>query len=140
VASWIALRQDTAPPPAKDPVETLRGLETSWAGAVATGDPARIGRFLAADFLFTGPASILQDRAGHLEDFRTGKLKIASMQIKDSTVHPYESGAAVSVLADVKGTYDGRDIGGTYRFLDAWLLSQRAWLAVARQQTRVATA
>jgi Domain of unknown function (DUF4440) len=140
VASWIALRQDAAPPPPKDPVETLRGLETSWAAAVGTGDPDRIGRFLADDFLFVGAGGALQDRTQHLGDFRTGKLKVASMQITDSTIHPYESGAAVSTLAAVKGTYDGRDIGGAYRFLDAWLLSQRTWLAVARQQTRVAPA
>jgi hypothetical protein len=62
------------------------------------------------------------------------------VQITDATVHAYESSAAVSTLVDVKGTFDGRDISGTYRFLDAWLLTRRTWLAVARQQTRVATA
>jgi hypothetical protein len=138
VASWIAVRQNAAPPPAQDPVETLRALETSWAAAVSTNDPNQIGRFLAPDFLFVGASGILQDRAQHLDDFRTGKLKVASVQIKDSTIHPYESSAAVSTLVIVKGTYAGRDITGSYRFLDAWLLRNRTWLAVARQQTRTA--
>jgi hypothetical protein len=139
VASWIALHQDAPPPAPQDPVETLRGLETSWAAVVGTNDPDQIGKFLAADFLFIGAGGILQDRAQHLDDFKTGKLKVTSVQITDSTIHPSESSAAVSAIADVKGTYDGRDIGGTYRFLDAWLYAGRRWLAAARQQTRVAT-
>lgn len=139
VASWIALRQDAAPPKPKDPVETLRGLETSWAVAVGTNDPDKIGRFLAEDFLFVGAGGILQDRTQHLGDFQSGKLKVTSVQITDSTIHSYESSAAVSTLVTVKGSYDGRDISGTYRFLDAWSLTRRTWLAVARQQTRVAT-
>jgi hypothetical protein len=139
VASWIAVHQDVAPPSPKDPVETLRQLETSWAAAVGTNNPDQIGQFLSDDFLFVGAGGVLQDRTQHLADFRSGKLKVASVQITDSTIHPYDSGAMVSTLASVKGSYDGRDITGNYRFLDGWLLASRKWLAVARQQTRVAT-
>ena len=139
-ASWIALHQDANPSPPKDPVEALGGLETAWAAAVGTNDPTKIARFLAPDFLFIGAGGILQNRAQHLDDFRTGKLKVASVQIKDSTIQPYESSAIVSTLAVVEGNYDGRDISGTYRFLDAWLLTRTTWLAVGRQQTRVASA
>ena len=137
VASWIALHRDVEPPSAQDPVDALTKLGTSWAAAVGTNNPDQIGHFLSPDFLFVGAGGILQDRAQHLDDFKTGKLKVASVQITDSTIHPYESSAAVSAQAVVKGSYDGRDISGTYRFLDAWLLTRRTWLAVARQQTRV---
>src|SRR5262249_54157860 len=122
------------------PVETLRGLETAWAAAVGTNDPDRVAKFLAAEFLFVGAGGVLQNRTQHLEDFRTGKLKVASVQITDSTIHPSKSSATVKAQVDVKGNYDGRDISGTYRFLDAWLLTRKTWSAVARQQTRVAQA
>ena len=139
VASWIALRKDAETPPPIDPNEQLPKLESGWAAAAMTNNPDEIGRYLAKDFLFVGAGGILQSRAEHLEDFRSGRLKVSSVEIKDTKVAVYDSSAVVNSLSFVVGKLPDRDIKGDYRFMDTWLFQNRQWLAVARQQTAVAT-
>jgi hypothetical protein len=137
VASWIAVRKDQDTPPADDPNARLTQLERDWAAAVTTNKPAEIGRYLTSDFFFVGASGVLQSRAEHLDDFKTEKLKVKAVDVKDVKLSVAVSGAAVNTLAGVAGQYNGRDISGDYRFMDTWLYQGKQWLAVARQQTRV---
>ncbi|MES2791044.1 MAG: tyrosinase family protein [Planctomycetota bacterium] len=137
--------QERAQPPvaksgtAADGVEAqLKELETKWATTVATNDPDQIGRFFTDDFLFVGAGGVLQDRQQHLEDFKTGLLKVESVTIKEFTVHAYQNYAVVNTLTHVEGKLGTRDLKGEYRFMDTWSHNGKQWLAVARQQTRVA--
>ncbi len=139
VASFIAVRKDADTPAPADPNPLLTRLETSWAAAVMTNNPDEIGRFLAAGFLFVGAGGILQTREQHLDDFRTGRLKVTSVQIKDTQLIVWDGSAVASTLTSVAGKLGERDITGDYRFMDTWQYQGRQWLAVARQQTKVAT-
>jgi ketosteroid isomerase-like protein len=114
----------------------LEKLEDDWAAAVETNDPDRIGRFFTKDFLFVGAGGVLQDRQQHLDDFRSGRLKIESVKIERKTVHIYEGAAVVSSRVNVKGKFGTRDISGPYQFTDTWVKQGGRWLAAARQQTQ----
>jgi hypothetical protein len=138
VASWIALRKDADTPSPADPNQVLPQLETAWAAAVMTNNPDEIGRFLADGFLFVGAGGVLQTRAQHLDDFRSGKLKVTSVQIKDTKLIVWDGSAVASTLTSVVGKLGDRDITGDYRFMDSWQYQNKTWLAVARQQTKVA--
>jgi hypothetical protein len=138
VASWIALRKDADTPAQTDPNQLLTQLETSWAAAVMTNNPDEIGRFLADGFLFVGAGGILQTRDQHLNDFRTGLLKVTSVQIKDTKLIVWDGAAVASTLTSVAGKLGDRDITGDYRFMDSFQVQNKSWLAVARQQTKVA--
>jgi|GEM_PF-198760 len=146
VAQWIAVQQDSgnakemakaSPAGAKEAEQQVRQLEASWAAAVITHDPNKIGQLFSDDFAFVGPNGVLQDRNQHLEDFRSGKLKIESMTIQTIQVNIYDSVAVATVVASVKGAFDGHDIAGTYDFLDTWRLIHGRWLATARKQKKV---
>lgn len=119
-------------------VNELQALEARWASAVETNDPERIGSFFTPDFLFVGAGGVLQDRTQHLNDFRTGRLKVQSVVIGASTIHVYEGVAVVSSKVEVKGNFGDRDISGPYQFTDTFIKHEGRWLSVARQQTRVA--
>jgi hypothetical protein len=138
VASWIAVRKDADTPAQSDPDPLLTQLETSWATAVTTNNPDEIGRFLADGFLFVGAGGVLQTKAQHLDDFRTGRLKVTSVQIKDTKLILWDGAAVASTLTSVAGKLGDRDITGDYRFMDSWQYQNKQWLAVARQQTKVA--
>jgi len=116
--------------------ELLKQLEADWATAVATNDANQIARFFADDFLFVGAGGILQDRKQHLEDFRSGRLKVDSVTIEDTTIHVYVGAAVVSSRVTVKGKFGDRDISGPYQFTDTWVKLGGHWLAAARQQTQ----
>jgi hypothetical protein len=145
VAQWIAVKQDSNRPtntgailgaPAED---ELRQLENEWAAAVATNDADTIGRFFPEKLLFVGAGGVLQNRDEHLDDFRSGRLRISSVRVEDFVAHVYDRFAVVNTIASVKGHFANRDISGKYRFMDTWRMSNNGWQAVARQQTRVAS-
>jgi FtsP/CotA-like multicopper oxidase with cupredoxin domain/peroxiredoxin len=150
VAQWIAVRQDANVPAStnRDGIsrldiarveQQLCDLESKWALAVGTDDADKIGAFLANDFLFVGAGGILQSRQQHLDDFRQKRLRVQSVIVKECIVHAYGDFAVASTLTSVKGKLGERDISGDYRFMDTLRLAKGTWLAIARQQTKVAT-
>jgi hypothetical protein len=124
---------------AGDAANELTKLEVDWAAAVETNDPDRIASFFADDFLFVGAGGILQNREEHLDDFRSGRLKIVSVKLGPSTVHVHGDAAVVSSQVGVEGKFGPRNISGAYQFTDTWRETGGRWLALARQQTRVAS-
>jgi hypothetical protein len=143
VAQWIAVRADGKGPgnaviPQQMAQQELRQLENAWATAVGTNDAVKIGRFFPERFLFVGAGGVLQNRDEHLDDFRSGRLKVDSVTVMDVTAEVYEEFAITSTLTAVKGKLGNRDISGNYRFMDTWRKKDGQWFAVARQQTRVA--
>lgn len=118
--------------------DQLEELETKWAQTVATNDPDQIGKFFTDDFLFVGAGGVLQNRTQHLDDFRSGLLKVQSVEVLDIDIHTYDSFAVTNILVHVEGKIGERDLKGEYRFMDTWRKQKDRWLAVARQQTRVA--
>ena len=137
VASFIAVRKDAGTPAQNDPNQVLTQLETAWAVAATTNDPEQIGKFLGDGFIFVGAAGILQTRQQHLDAFKTGKLKVASVQIKDIRLNVWDGAAVASSLATVVGKAGDRDINGDYRFMDTFQVQGKNWVAVARQETQV---
>jgi len=117
----------------------LRKREADWAAAVETNDPKLIGQFFTEDFLFVGAGGILQTRMQHLDDFQSGRLKVESVKIIESTIHVHHDAAVASSRVNVKGKFGDRDISGSYQFTDSWLKQNGQWLALARQQTKIAT-
>jgi hypothetical protein len=137
VASFIAVRKDAGTPAQNDPNQVLTQLETAWAVAATTNQPDQIGKFLGDGFIFVGAGGILQTRQQHLDDFKTGKLKVTSVQIKDVQLNVWDGAAVASSLATVVGKIGDRDINGDYRFMDTFQVQGKNWVAVARQQTQV---
>ena len=115
----------------------LTRLENDWARAVESNDANRIAPFLAADFLFVGAGGVLQDREQHLDDFRTGRLKVKSVKIETVTIHSYLNAAVASCKVAVVGTFADQKIDGPYQFTDTWINQDKHWLAAARQQTAI---
>jgi ketosteroid isomerase-like protein len=74
-----------------------------------------------------------------MADFRSGKLKVESVKIGETTIHVYGGAAVVSSRVAVKGQFAGRDITGPYQFTDTWVRRGGRWVAAARQQTGVAS-
>ena len=137
VASFIALRKDASTPTQNDPNQILSQLETAWAVAATTNDPDQIGKFLGDGFIFVGASGLLQTRQQHLDDFKTGRLKVTSVQIKNLQLNIWDGAAVASSLTSVVGKIGSRDIKGDYRFMDTFQVQGRNWVAVARQQTLV---
>lgn len=119
-------------------MQELEKLENDWAAAVETNDPERVGRFFCTSgFVFVGAGGVPQDRKQHLDDFRSGRLKVAAARIEATNVRLYETVAVVGSRCAMSATYNDQDISGMYRLTDMWLRRDGRWHAVAREQTEI---
>ncbi len=117
--------------------EQIKKLEQDWANSVAKGDAAAINKYEASDIIDTDPNGRVTDRAQDVKDVQTGDLKLQSLQLGDMQVHTYGSTAVVTGLGNLKGSFKGKDISGTYRFTDTWVKQDGTWQCVATESTRV---
>lgn len=117
--------------------EQIKKLEQDWANAVAKGDSSAIEKYEASDIVNTDPAGRVTDRAQDVQDVKSGDLKFTSLQLSDMQVHMYGNTAVVTGLGDLKGSFKGQDISGTYRFTDTWVNREGKWQCVATESTKV---
>ncbi len=123
---------------AQDPVAAaIMSMEKEWLDAMLAGNAAKIGTFLADDWVFTDPGGQRMTRTQMLDDFRSGTLKIESSVPGEVKVNVYGDTAIVNGSSKDKGTYKGMDISGDYVFTDVFVKRDGQWRAVSSAVTRV---
>jgi ketosteroid isomerase-like protein/quercetin dioxygenase-like cupin family protein len=123
---------------AQDPVAAaIMNMEKEWMEAMLAGNAAKIGTFLADDWVFTDPGGQRMTRTQMLDDFRSGALKIESSVPGEVKVNVYGDTAIVNGSSKDKGTYKGMDISGDYVFTDVFVKRDGQWRAVSSAVTRV---
>jgi ketosteroid isomerase-like protein len=117
--------------------EQIKKLEQDWANSVAKGDASAVEKYEASDILNTDPTGRVTDRAQDVQEVKSGDLKLQSLQLGDMQVHTYGNTAVVTGLGNLKGSFKGQDISGTYRFTDTWVNRNGTWQCVATESTKV---
>ncbi|MDQ0464114.1 hypothetical protein QO010_001885 [Caulobacter ginsengisoli] len=122
--------------------EALAKIEYDFANMQITKDPATIERMagiMDAGFRFTDPAR--RDWGASKEQvlmtIRSDKLVIASTDFRPFTIRIFGSTAIVEGVNSSTGAFDGRDISGTFAWVDVfekrdgrwiWLFSQSGFI------------
>jgi hypothetical protein len=122
-----------------NPVEkALLKIEAELIGALVRNDVAVFERHLADTYAYVGPDGNVQDRAKWIADMKSGALKMASSANDEFKVQVHGKAAVVTYRSTDKGTYNGRDISGQYRWTDVFVKKGTRWLIVASQGTPIA--
>ena len=116
----------------------LMKFEQDLVAALVRGDTALWERSLADSFVFTAPDGATQDKAQVLSDVKTGVLKMESSTNDDMKVRVFGHAAVVTYRSTDKGTYQGRDISGQYRWTDVFVKRNGRWQLVSTQGTPLA--
>ncbi|MDQ6655085.1 MAG: nuclear transport factor 2 family protein [Verrucomicrobiota bacterium] len=123
---------------AGDADQAIKKIEADLLAAVLKGDAAAADQHMAAGFVFISPDGDSEDKAEILSDMKSGKLKLTSSQPSDMKIIASDADMAVATYTSVDaGTYDGHDIGGTFRWMDVFAKRDGKWQLVAEQGTRV---
>jgi ketosteroid isomerase-like protein len=101
-------------------------------------DLGALDRLLADDFIFTNPAGLFADKAEYLEGAKADTAVYESVNNYDIVVRVYGDAGVVAGSTTVKGRYDGREIGGRFRFTDMFVKRQGRWQCIAIHLTRIA--
>ncbi|MBE8727189.1 nuclear transport factor 2 family protein [Flavobacterium hungaricum] len=88
--------------------------------AIKKADIAVLEKLLHDDLLFNLPDGNTITKEYDLETYRSGKMKIESLEASDQIINLIEETAVVAVTVSLKGTYDNTAINGVLRYIRVW--------------------
>ena len=113
-------------------------IEQEMSTALTKGDADTAAKMLADNFFAVSPDGSTQTRAQFVADLKAGKLKLESNKLDDMKVHAAGADMAVVTYRSTdKGTYDGEDISGQYRWVDVFVKRGGTWLFLVSQGTEI---
>ena len=106
--------------------------------AALKGDASALEATTSADYVRVGPEGGLMNKTEYLDALKSGSLKFQSIDLKgDSKIQNYGNAAVSTGSADLKGTYKGRDISGSYRISQVLVKRNGKWQVVHLQATKI---
>jgi ketosteroid isomerase-like protein len=106
-------------------------IEQEMLAAVLKGDTSPSERYLADNYVFTGPDGQSMGKSQSIEDLKSGNLKLQAASLDNSKVQVYGDAAIVTYTSKDKGTYKGKDISGITRWTDVFVKQKGRWTIVA---------
>ena len=124
--------------PDPDVEKALTKIEQEMSAALIKGDADTAGKMLADNFFAISPDGSTQSKTEFLADLKGGKLKLETNKLDDMKVHLAGADMAVVTYRSTdKGSYDGEDISGQYRWLDVFAKRGGTWQFVVSQGTKI---
>ena len=117
--------------------EEIRALEHARNEAIVHGDAATLESMTSDDYTFVTLRGELRTKAEIVKGFSTGAFKYESREISGLKVRVYGNAAVVTGRSSQKGTEDGKDYSGAYRFTRVYVKQDGRWLTVALQATLI---
>jgi hypothetical protein len=125
-----------AKPAAQTAEQAVTALENAWLTAFTTGDNAWYEKNLAAGAVMTSEKGELRDKAATIARLKTQPFKGTSTGTVDKVVVYGDTAIAIGVETD-KGTQNGKDASGTYRWTDTWVKIDGQWQCVAGHSSTI---
>jgi ketosteroid isomerase-like protein len=112
--------------------EQIVQVEDRLRTAMLSSDVAALNELLAPDLIFTNHLGQLLGKDDDLAAYRSGVLKVLSLDPSERHVRALGDVAVVSVRMQLIGTYEGAPASGDFRFTRVWTRSQQeTWQIVA---------
>lgn len=130
-------RTDISPQSQMTVDDEIKSLEEARNQAVLHGDVAALDRMTSDDYTFITLRGELRTKSDILKGFASGSFHYESRQISDLKVRVHGDTAIVTGRSVQKGTENGKDYSGDYRFTRVYARENGRWLTVALQTTWV---
>ena len=124
----------SADEPAK---QEIKALEEARNRAIVSGDAAALDRMTSDDYTFITLRGELRTKAEIVKGFQSGSFKYDSRTISDLSIRVFGDTAVVTGRSTQKGTENGKDYSGDYRFSRVYVKERGQWLTVALQATPI---
>lgn len=116
----------------------LIALVEEWGRAARAADRRTLDRLLADDFRATTADGRLKSKKEYIADFVSGERKINELSFNSFQVRVHGGAAALTHGGTLRGSEDGRDTSGRYRWTHIFVRRGARWRCVATQATRLA--
>jgi ketosteroid isomerase-like protein len=88
--------------------------------AIKNADVSTLEKILHDDLLFNLPDGNTITKSFDLDSYRSGKMKIESLEASDQIINIIGDTAVVAVVVSLKGTYDANPINGVFKYIRVW--------------------
>jgi ketosteroid isomerase-like protein len=134
-AFGFAQMQQGAPSDTSSTAEQLKKIENDWAKAAVNKDRATLDRIEAEDYILIMPDGKIRNKQQDLDSL--AQSNITSMTVSDMDVRVFGDTAEVIGIGRIRGTENGKDISGDYRFTDVFVKKNGEWKAVSTEVTKM---
>ncbi|MBZ4044716.1 nuclear transport factor 2 family protein [Flavobacterium hibisci] len=100
--------------------ETVVNAEIELLTAIKKADVSFLEKVLHDDLLFNLPDGNTITKEFDLNSYRSGKMKIDSLEAFDQIINIIDDTAVVAVTVSLKGTFDDNPINGVFRYIRVW--------------------
>jgi uncharacterized protein (TIGR02246 family) len=117
--------------------QQIKSLEEERNRAIVRGDASVLERMTADDYTFITLRGELRTKSDIVKGFQSGSFRYQSRQISDLKIRVYGNSAIVTGRSTQRGSENGKDYSGDYRFTRVYVKQDGRWLTVALQATLV---
>ncbi|KAF2335734.1 nuclear transport factor 2 family protein [Flavobacterium daemonense] len=100
--------------------EAVVNAEIELLTAIKNADVSTLEKALHDDLLFNLPDGNTITKAFDLDSYRSGKMKIESLEAFDQIINIIDDLAIVTVAVSLKGTYEKESIQGVFKYIRVW--------------------
>jgi len=119
-------------------VEVFTRLENEWNNAIVKKDAKALDLLYAKEYTYTDPTGKVYNKQQDISEVTSGNYKSETPSvINDISVNSYGNIAVVKGLYTVKATLNGKDISGTNRFVDVFVMRDGRWQCVSTQSSKL---
>ncbi|PBJ06625.1 nuclear transport factor 2 family protein [Flavobacterium sp. ACN6] len=101
-------------------IETVINAEIELLTAIKNSDVSTLETILHDDLLFNLQDGQTITKEFDLNTYRSGKLKIDSIEASDQIVNIIDETAVVAVTVSLKGSYDDNPVNGVFKYIRVW--------------------
>lgn len=116
--------------------QAIKQIERDWAAALTANDAATLDKLTAAEFVYIVDGQITLKKQV-LSAIKSGASKVTAAEAGEMTVFVAGDTASVHGLWTEKSTMNGKDTGGTFRYVDTFVKRDGRWLAAATFSTKI---
>jgi len=136
-SALLAQGADAAKPNA-DLEKAIMKIEHDMSAAITMPDADTAAKMLAESFYAVNPDGSTQGKAQFMSDLKSGKFKLESNVLDDMKVQAATADMAIVTYRSTdKGSYDGHDLSGQYRWLDVLAKRNGTWQFIVSQGTKI---
>ena len=116
--------------------EQFTQIESEWNKAVYNKDAEALDLLYAEEYTYTDPTGKVYNKQQDISEVTSGNYKPQALAVlSDIKVNSYGNIAVVKGLNTSKATLNGKDISGTYRFVDVFVMRDGRWQCISTQSS-----
>lgn len=100
--------------------EAVVNAEIELLTAIKNADISALEKILHDDLLFNLPDGNTITKEFDLNSYRSGKMRVDTLEAVDQTINLIEDVAVVAVTVSLKGAFDNNPINGAFRYIRVW--------------------